>query len=191
VAGRAALDRAAEQQHARAEDDLALGVALEQLDEARQLVERRRQVRVPVARVARRAGEGREHALADGLGLAAVRLLVDDREALRRARGERAQELERAVRAAVVDEHEVAVRARGGEGLERRGVEARGFIEEGDDDDRPRGPVPARAGRRVLQSADAPGASARRPLTRRARGGARSRGRARIPRGTRPSAARC
>ena len=149
MAHAAALDRAAEHAHTRAEDEVHVRPLVEHPAEPGQLAKRRREVRVPEADELGARVERGQQPLPHGLGLAQVALQVEDEAHAGRLGAQPLQDLERGVAAAVVDEAErqrVLVQP---EAPERLRVEAGGLVVARHDEDDAGGDG---RGRRVLEA---------------------------------------
>ena len=134
VPERPAVDRAAEHLDARAEHELELRPLVEQPAEALELVERGREVRVPIPDVARPRVERGEEPLAHGLALAPVAGEAQHPDPSRSRAGEAVERGRGAVCAAVI--HEVNLntsfwKLEAREGLD---VEAGRLVEAGHDE---------------------------------------------------------
>ena len=143
------MDPATEQTDARAEDHVQVGCCFELGKQLRNGAEGRGEVGVPEAGVLAAGlvnGDGGEHAVADGLGLSAVGPLLEDGDAIGMAEFggaevDRSEQVQRAIRAAVIDKEKadgLMQGAGGGKKLkERLGAEAMLLVIEGHDDGAP------------------------------------------------------
>lgn len=131
---RASLDGPTEQLDPRAEDHLNLRVGVKNLEKKRERVERRREVRVPVAREARIVTDRLAQPLPDGLGLAAVRGQHQELEPSWILIDERLKQVSRAVRTPIVHQDEQTVFPLLAKGREGQNREALRFVVARDDE---------------------------------------------------------
>ena len=116
---------------------MPLGALFQRRDEARDLLERRGQVGVPVADESWRPVAGGQNARPDGLRLAAIGRQAEDAQAVGPPAHQLLEPLQGAISAAVVHEQEVDARSASDEGGERVGIQALRLVEAGHDDDGP------------------------------------------------------